>query len=82
MFLHHLYTSKPHLEMYRNSFVFSGSSVWNSLHNNNNNNNNNEEENAEPRHHGHDSKLHAELLTLQYSNPPSNLHDRCAYLLE
>ena len=26
-----LYTPKPHLEIYRNTFVFSGSSVWNSL---------------------------------------------------
>ena len=26
-----LYTPKPHLEIYRNVFVFSGSSVWNSL---------------------------------------------------
>ena len=26
-----LYTPKPHLEVYRNTFVFSGSSVWNSL---------------------------------------------------
>ena len=26
-----LYTPKPHLEMYRNKFVFSGSSVWNLL---------------------------------------------------
>ena len=24
-----LYTTKPHLEIYRNTFVFSGSSVWN-----------------------------------------------------
>ena len=27
-----LYTPKPHLEIYRNTFVFSGLSVWNSLH--------------------------------------------------
>ena len=26
-----LYTPKPHLEIYRNTCVFSGSSVWNSL---------------------------------------------------
>ena len=26
-----LYTPKPHLEIYRNTFVFSVSSVWNSL---------------------------------------------------
>jgi len=26
-----LYTPKPHLEIYGNTFVFSGSSVWNSL---------------------------------------------------
>ena len=26
-----LYTPKPHLKIYRNTFVFSGSSVWNSL---------------------------------------------------
>ena len=26
-----LYTPKPHLEIYRNTFVCSGSSVWNSL---------------------------------------------------
>ena len=26
------YIPKPHLEIYRNTFVFSGSSVWNSLH--------------------------------------------------
>ena len=26
-----LYTPKPHLEMSRNTFVVSGSSVWNSL---------------------------------------------------
>ena len=26
-----LYTSKPHLEIYRNTFVFSSSFVWNSL---------------------------------------------------
>jgi len=26
-----LYTPKPRLEIYRNTFVFSGSSVWNSL---------------------------------------------------
>ena len=26
-----LYTPKSHLEIYRNTFVFSGSSVWNSL---------------------------------------------------
>ena len=26
-----LYTPKPHLEIYRNTFVFAGSSVWNSL---------------------------------------------------
>ena len=26
-----LYTPKPHLKIYRNTFVFSGSSIWNSL---------------------------------------------------
>jgi len=26
-----LYTPKTHLEIYRNTFVFSGSSIWNSL---------------------------------------------------
>ena len=26
-----LYTPKPHSKIYRNTFVFSGSSVWNSL---------------------------------------------------
>ena len=26
-----LYTPTPHLEIYRTTFVFSGSSVWNSL---------------------------------------------------
>ena len=26
-----VYTPKPHLEIYRNRFVFSGSSIWNSL---------------------------------------------------
>ena len=26
-----LYTPKPHYEIYRNTFVFSGSSVWNSI---------------------------------------------------
>ena len=34
-----LYTPKPHLEIYRNTFVFPGSSVWNSfpsyIHNSN-----------------------------------------------
>ena len=34
-----LYTPKPHLEIYRNTFVFSGSSIWNSrpsyIHNSN-----------------------------------------------
>ena len=34
-----LYTPKPHLEIYRNTFVLSGSSVWNSfpsyIHNSN-----------------------------------------------